>query len=266
MKEVGQIKEPLLGYTQQVALVPVEKIKVIEIQRKPSPSHVRRLTESIRKIGFTTPLVAVMIGGECLVIDGQQRLLAAKELGIKELPCVIIPKNYAHNLMELNVEKQMSLREKSYVALNVYRDFLNEDASISENDPRITDSIEFSYYVTLGIGYERNSKLFGSAFEPILSKVDSFLALPLSEAEVKRQGRAELILEADEVAKRAVERVREIGIDHPFVFKEIVSFCNPLKRKRKVEQGFEEVFAELKKSLQGIVERPEGFRLKEPVP
>jgi ParB-like chromosome segregation protein Spo0J len=47
------------------------------------------------------------------VIDGQQRLLATKELGIKELPCLIIPEKYALNLMELNVEKTDVLKRKS---------------------------------------------------------------------------------------------------------------------------------------------------------
>jgi ParB-like chromosome segregation protein Spo0J len=59
LKEVGTIKEPLLGYDQRIAIVPIEKLKVIEVQRKPSSYHVRRLAESIRKIGFVTPLVAV---------------------------------------------------------------------------------------------------------------------------------------------------------------------------------------------------------------
>lgn len=261
MKEIGVIKEPLLGYSQELTIVPLEKLKVIEVQRKPSSFHVRRLAESIKKVGFITPLVAVKRNDECLVIDGQQRLLAAKELGIKELPCVIIPEKYALNLMELNIEKQMSLREKAYVALNVYRAYLEEDTLMNENDPRILDSIEFPHYVTLGIGYERNPKLFGSAYEPILKKLDEFFAMPIAEAVKKREERACLVLEADEIARMAVERVKEIGITHPFVYREVVDFCNPVRKKREIKESIEEVFGKLKENLQDLIQRPEKIRV-----
>lgn len=263
LREVGVIKEPLLGFSQQILVVPVEKLKVIKVQRKPSAFHVRRLSESIRKIGFVTPLVAVKRGDECLVIDGQQRLLAAKEVGIKELLCVIIPEKYARSLMKLNIEKQMSLREKSYVALNIYRAYLEEDASIREDDPRILDSIEFPHYVTLGIGYERNPKLFGSAYEPLLRRLETFLAIPLGVAIGKRDERACLVLETDEIAKKAVERVKGIGISHPFVHKEVVAFCNPLKGKKKIEESVEGVFGKLKENLEKLIERPERIKLHE---
>ena len=266
MKEVGTIKEPFLGYSQQVAIIPVEKLKVIEVQRKPSSYHVRRLTESIRKIGFVTPLVAVKRGDECIVIDGQQRLLAAKQVGIKELPCIIVPEKYACSLMKLNIEKQMSLRERAFVALNVYRMYLGEDPSMSEEDPRILDSIEFAHHVTLGIGYEKNPKLFGSAYEPILRGLDTFLAVPLREAIKRRDDRAHLVLETDEVARRAVEKLKEIGISHPFVHKEAIAFCNPLREKGKVEKSIEEVFAELRKNLERLIERPEKMRFREFTP
>jgi ParB family chromosome partitioning protein len=97
---------------------------------------------------------------------------------------------------------------------------------MSEDNPRILDSIEFPYYVTLGIGYEKNPKLFGSAYEPILKRVDGILGAPLSEAVRTREGRATLVLEADEIARKVVERVKEIGITHPFVYREVVDFCN----------------------------------------
>lgn len=260
MEEIGTLKEPLLGYTQQIIKVPIEKLKIIEVQRKPSAFHVRRLAESIKKIGFTTPLIAVKKDDEFVVIDGQQRLLAAKELGISELPSIVIPEKYALNLMELNIEKQMSLREKAHVALNVYRTYYNEDPSMREDDPKILDSIEFPHYVTLGIGYEKNPKLFGSAYEPILKRLDGFLALPLEDAMRKRGERADLVLEADDIARKAVERVKEIGITHPFVYREVVDYCNPIKRKREIEESIEEVLGKLKENLQDLVARPEKIR------
>lgn len=260
MREIGVFKEPLLGYDLRIATVPVEELRVIEVQRKPSAFHVRRLADSVKKIGFTTPIVAVMKEGKCVVIDGQQRLLAAKELGIKELPCMIIPEKFALNLMELNVEKHMSLREKAYVALNIYRTYLEETPSINEDDPRVLDSIESPHYVTLGMGYEKNPKLFGSAYDPILKRLDGFFTLPLEVAVSKREERSRVVLEVDEVARRAVERVKETGITHPFVYREVVDFCNPIRGKKDVVESVEEVFVKLKENLQDLAARPEKLR------
>ncbi|RLI05172.1 hypothetical protein DRO26_02940 [Candidatus Bathyarchaeota archaeon] len=260
MKKVGEIKEPLLGYLQEVVVVPIEELSVIEVQRKPSQFHVKRLAESIRKIGFTTPVIAIWKDGKPIIIDGQHRFLAAREVGLKELPCIMIPERYAHDLMELNVEKQMSLRERAYVALNVYRMYLEEDKSLSEDDPRILDSIEYPYYITLGVAYEKNQKLFGSAYESLLRRLDKFLSLPLTEAFKEREKKARLVLEVDEVTRTAVEKVKELGITHPFLYREVVSFCSPIGRKRKVEESLEDVFEKLKRNLEKLVAEPERIR------
>ena len=90
MEEISKIKEPLYGYEQEIILVPTTKLKVIEVQRKASAPHVKRLTESIKKIGFIIPLIIVRRGDEDIVIDGQHRFLAAKELGIRKLPAIVI--------------------------------------------------------------------------------------------------------------------------------------------------------------------------------
>jgi len=260
MEEISKIKEPLYGYEQEIILVPITKLKVIEVQRKASATHVKRLTESIKRIGFVIPLIVVKRGDEDIVIDGQHRFLAAKELGIRKLPAIVIPEKYAHNLMELNVEKQMALREKAYVSLNVYRMYLSEDPSIEEEDGRIMDSIEYAYYVTLGMAYEEKRGLFGSAYEPILKKVDAFLSKPLEEAAVERAERAKVVIESDVLARRAVDGVKELGIDHPFLYKEVVSSCSIIKRKKKVKQTFAETFESLKKNLENLAANPSTFR------
>lgn len=258
--KVGEIKEPLYGYIQEVVVEPIENVKVIEIQRKPSQYHVRRLALSIKKIGFITPPIAIKGNNSYIIVDGQHRFLAAKELGIKEIPLIVIPEKYAHDLMELNIEKQMSLREKSYVALNVYRMYLTETPNIMEDDVKILDSIEYPYYITLGIAYEKDQRLFGSAYESLLRRLDRFLSLPLNIAVKKREEKANIILETDMLTKKAAEKVKEIGISHPFLHKEIVSYCNPIGRKRKVSENLEEVFTKLMANLKELINEPERFK------
>jgi ParB family chromosome partitioning protein len=260
MEAIAEIKEPLHGYAQEIALVPTGKLKVIEVQRNVSKLHVKRLGESIKKIGFVIPLVVVRRGEEIIIIDGQHRFLAAKELGIKKLPAIVVPEKYAHNLMELNVEKQMALRDKAHVALNVYRMYLREDPSMAEDDGRIMDSIEFAYYVTLGMAYEAKPRIFGSAYESILRKIDSFLSTPLEKAAGEREARAKIVIEADGLAREAVDKVRGLGIEHPFLYKEVVSFCSTTKRKRKVKQTFRDTFEALDKNLRDLAADPRKLR------
>ncbi len=263
MEQIGFLKDPLYGYEQEIIVAPINELKVIEIQRKPSESHIKRLVESIRKIGFVVPVICVRRGDELIIIDGQHRYLAARRMGLEKIPCIIIPEKYANELMELNVEKTMSLREKCYVALNVYRIFLNERPELLENDTEIMDAIEFPYFITIGLAYEENSKFFGSAYESIMKKVDGFLELRIEEAYEKRKQYAKKLLELDSLARSAMEKIEAMGISHPFLYKEIVSFCNPIKKKRKVEENIDEVLNTLEKNLNELVEHPEKFRVEE---
>lgn len=47
--------------------------------------QIRNIAESIRRFGFTQPLV---IDRDCVVIIGHGRLAAAKEIGLQEVPCI----------------------------------------------------------------------------------------------------------------------------------------------------------------------------------
>lgn len=257
METIANINEPFHDYVQEIAIIPVNKLKVIEVQRKPSKTHIKRLQASIKKIGFIIPLIVVRRGEENIIIDGQHRFLAAKELGIKKLLAVVVPEKYAHNLMELNVEKQMSLREKAYVSLNVYRMYLEEGSSMDEDDGRIVDSIEYAHYVTLGLAYEKKGRVSGSPYEPLLKKVDMFLSKPLKDAIEERRRRADIIIETDAITREVVKKVKELGVEHEFLYNEVVSLCNPMKRKRKVSQNFDGIFNALQKNLKDLASNPE---------
>lgn len=260
MQVLATLKEPLTGYDVRLAAIPAADLQVIQIQRKPSQPHVKRLAASMKRIGFVVPLVVIERNGATWVIDGQHRFLAGKAAGVKEFPCVVIPERFAHNLMELNVEKQMNLREKCQVALNVYRMILREEPKIAENDGRILDSIEQGYFVTVGLAYEETPRLSGSAFEPILKKVDSWTDLPLQRAAEERERRAGILRDMHETVQSCVGALKRIGIVHPFIYKEIVAYANPGKRKRKVNDDFDGFFRKLGAALEDLRDNPEKMR------
>jgi ParB family chromosome partitioning protein len=260
MKTLATFQEEKFRYSVEFLQIPIEDLQVIPVQRKPSKPHVKRLLASIGRIGFVVPAIVIERKGKFFIIDGQHRFLAAKEARLKSLPCLKIPEQYAHHLMELNVEKQMNLREKCYVALNVIRMYLEEDPKIEENDPRILDSIEQGYFVTIGLAYEKNLRLSGSSWETMLKKVDLFTTLPLPKAMEERRRRSSVLLEAHDRAQECVGAIKKLGINHPFIYKEIVSFANPYKRKRKVSDTFDGLMSKVRQALEELRDKPEQFR------
>ncbi len=259
--QAGEItfKDPYKGHEMIVRMVPIDRLEVIRHQRKPSTYHVKHLVNSIERIGFLVPLIVVNHPEDkdkLLIIDGQHRFLAAQELGIKELPVIVVPDKLAQLMMNFNIEKELNIREKAYVAIAVYRGYLEEKPEMLESDPEIVDSIEQAYYVTLGVGYEKAEKLSGSAFEPILKKCDFFLDVKLPEAFEIREKRAEKVLIANGLVRDIAQKIKEMGRWHPYLYAQIISWANPYKRKR-LPTEFDELFDEIINNLQQASENPQ---------
>ncbi len=82
-----------MNMTSEMERVPVEKlIPYINNARTHSPEQIKKLRASLREFGFVNP---VIIDRSYNVIAGHGRIMAAKEEGITEVPCV-----YADHLTE----------------------------------------------------------------------------------------------------------------------------------------------------------------------
>lgn len=241
------------------AVLPVNEIKVISHQRKPSDTHVKRVVASIERIGFLAPVVVVPPaddGDPYLIVDGQHRFLAAQALGMKQIPAVVVPFEVARKMLGLNVEKEPNIRERSAVALSIYRELVEQEPELSEDDGQVLDSIEQAHYVTLGLAYERSGRLSGSSFEPILKRCDGFQNQPLSETLPLREERAAKVLEADAAVKEIANALKETGAWHQFIGQQIIGYANPLKRTRK-QASFDETFTKMLAKLDELKEKPE---------
>ena len=74
--------------TSEMRLVPLEKlVPYVNNARTHSPEQVMKLRSSLREFGFINP---VIIDRAYNVIAGHGRVLAAKEEGIMEIPCVFV--------------------------------------------------------------------------------------------------------------------------------------------------------------------------------
>ena len=72
--------------TTEMQLVPISKlVPYVNNARTHSPEQIKKLRSSLREFGFINP---VIIDRDYGVIAGHGRILAAKEEGIREVPCV----------------------------------------------------------------------------------------------------------------------------------------------------------------------------------
>ncbi|MCS7200960.1 MAG: ParB/RepB/Spo0J family partition protein [Patescibacteria group bacterium] len=262
-KEELIFKDPYNQLEIKFKVVPIDKLSVIAYQRKPSAYHIKHLTRSIERLGFIVPVVVIeKESGDYLIIDGQHRFLAAKELGIRYLPVIIVPSRISQLMINLNVEKELNIRERASVSFAIYEKYLDSKPEMLESDAELIDSLEQIYYVTLGIAYHQKEKVMGSVFEPILKKCDYFLDENLSTAYQIRKNRAEKIILADDMIKEIAQKLKDLGKWHPYVYQQIVSFANPYKRKRLLTE-FDELFNDFMENLNNLNSNPEQILQQE---
>jgi hypothetical protein len=218
---------------------------------------VKRLVDSVGRVGFLAPLVVVERedGDGYLVIDGQHRLLAANELGLRRVPAVIAPRSVARRMLNLNVEKEPNIRERSAVALSIYREMVATQPKMTEDDPEVIDAIQQAHYVTLGLAYAESGRLAGSSFEPILRKCDGFMDQVLPECLPTREARAARVVEAHSLVRSVTSQLKELGAWHEYVGAQIISFANPLKRARK-QYSFDDTFNKMIERLNELERDP----------
>jgi ParB family chromosome partitioning protein len=236
-------KDPANRRELTFAVLPTASLEVISHQRKASDPHVKRLVDSVGRVGFLVPLVVVEREDRAgyLVIDGQHRFLAARELGLRRLPVVIAPRSAARRMLTLNVEKEPNIRERSAVALSIYRELVATQPKMMEDDAEVSDSVQQAHYVTLGFAYALSGRLAGSSFEPILRKCDGFMDQRLTECLPTREARAARVVEAHRLVRSVTDQLKELGAWHEYVGAQIISFANPLRRARK-QHSFDDTF------------------------
>jgi ParB family transcriptional regulator, chromosome partitioning protein len=259
VSEAGfSFKEPSTRRNLTFAVLPMAKLEVISHQRKASDAHVKRVVDSVERVGFLAPVVVVERedGSGYDIIDGQHRFLAAQAVGLRKVPAVIVPGDLARRMLTLNVEKEPNIRERSAVALSIYRELVETEPEMKEDDPEVTDSVQHAHYVTLGLAYAEYGRLAGSSYEPILRKCDGFMDQPLAECLPIRDGRAAKVVEAHRLVRSVTDKLKEMDAWHEFVGAQIISFANPLKRARK-QHSFDDTFDKMIAKLRDLDEHPQ---------
>jgi ParB family chromosome partitioning protein len=256
-------REPLKGYEIKLEIVNVEKVRIPEIQREISDRLIKQLAESINRIGFVEPIITVEgPDGYLEVINGQHRLEAAKLVGLRQIPTLILPREIMKHIISLNIEKAPTLRDKAHQAYSVFMMSLEENPNMREDE--LMSLVDFAYYITIGFIVDRFNigRFPGYAFEKVLMKVDDFTSYTLKDAERERERRARLLMEVRDVLE---ERYKELGLRNALTKESLVLKAfqeNYGKWVRNVTDDFYTVFEKIKMTIPKIFveEREEDFQ------
>jgi ParB family chromosome partitioning protein len=243
-------QEPVGEHWQIFCLLPRGKVEASPYQRDVSPTHVKRLTEAVRRLDrFVDPIVAVSPRpGVYWTPNGNHRRAVLDRLKAEWVPAILVVEpEVAFQVLPLNTEKAHNLKEKSLEVIRMYRALVEEQPTSTEDDWAL--QFEAAHLITLGLLYEGNRRFAGGAFAPILRRVDRFLKAPLRRGIEERRDRAQAVQAADEILGEVVARLKKRGIKHPYVKNYVLARTTPLTRARKTLPSFDQTFKRLRDNL-----------------
>lgn len=226
---VGSYREPLGGMWQLVAALPIEKVSATPYQRDLSPAHVTRLSQAIDKLGrFMDPIVAVRTpDGLYWTPNGHHRLAAMRALGARSIMALVVPEaEVAHRILVLNTEKAHNVRERAFEVIRLAEDLAQLDDGLESS---YETEFEEPSLLTLGCCYQVNGRFSGGAYQPVLKRVESFMALKLSRALEVRRERATQLLELDAAVAEVVAALKKRGFESPYLKAFVLARINPLR-------------------------------------
>lgn len=172
----------------KIVTLKLDKIISYENNAKEHPQwQIEQIVNSIKEFGFNDPIA---VNGNKVIIEGHGRYLAAKELGMKELPCIILDnlteeqeRAYiiAHNKLTMNTGFDLEILEYELNALKVedfdlsLTGFENSEIEDILNSDEINslDNISEDGYSSLADDIKEGAEIFTISFNfPIDKKQD----------------------------------------------------------------------------------------------
>jgi ParB family chromosome partitioning protein len=231
---VGSYLDPLGGKPLVVAVLPIDTIEPTPFQRDLSDAHHKRLSEVIHKTGrYLDPVIAVTAPPENNGVgfwtpNGRHRLEAMRRLGAKSITALVVPdREVAWQILALNTEKAHNVKDRALEVIRIYRGLYEEDASRKES--------QFSFYlddpafVTIGLCYEKEPRFAGGAYFPVLRRVEHFSDEPLKTALKAHEKLADLTMEVEKRVAEAVAKLKERGLQSPYLRSFVIARINPLR-------------------------------------
>src|SRR5579864_1069490 len=223
-------RDPLGGHPLLLAMLPIDRVQPTPFQRDLSEAHHKRLAGVIEKTGrFLDPVIAVPAPTDGFwTPNGLHRLEAMRRLGARSITALNVPeREVARQILALNTEKAHNLKERALEVIRIAKGLVEE----SPNEPESS----FAFYLedasleTLGLAYEQKPKFGGGAYHPVLRRVETFSDEPVKAAMKVHEKRAALLLEFEEQVGAVVAKLKERGLQSPYLRSFVVARINPLR-------------------------------------
>jgi ParB family chromosome partitioning protein len=267
---LARYREPLGGHALLLVALPIGLVAPTPFQRDVSDAHVLRLTKAMDKTKrFLDPVIVVRDprvqqgngegkgeakdedGPRYWVPNGYHRLTALKELGARTVLGLLVPeREVAHQILALNIEKPHNLREKALGVMRLYKELLSFAAD--ETEEHFALEFEEPAFATLGFAYDKRPRLSGGAYHPVLRKTDEWLSGSLKKASAARAQLADQLLDLDEAVTAAVQRLKERGLQSPYLRAFVVARVNPLRFMKGKAPPAEELLETMTKRARGL--------------
>jgi ParB family chromosome partitioning protein len=204
----------------------------------------------LEKIGlFLDPIIAIRHEDRYWTPNGNHRLQALKKLGVRTIVALLAPDpEVAFKILALNTEKAHNLREKSLETIRMARDLARTASNRAESD--FVFEFELPSFLTLGAAYEERPRWRGSAYQPILRRVDDFLDEPMSKALKERERRAKKVMKLDDAVTAIVEKLKAKGLTSPYLKPFVVARVNYTRFSKATSFDFDEALDRIIASAQ----------------
>ena len=246
-------QDPVGEHWHLFCLLPRDKVVASPYQRDLSPTHVKRLSEAVKRLDrFVDPIVVVSPEpGAYWTPNGNHRRAVLDKLKADYVPAIVVTEpDVSYDVLALNTEKAHNLKERSLEVIRMYRALVEAQPSTTEEDWAL--QFESAHLITLGLLYEQNKRFAGGAFAPILRRVDKFAKARLPKGLEDREERAAMVRAADEALAGAVAKLKKRGINHPYVKNYVLARTTPLTRQRKTLPSFEQTFRKLVDNIEAF--------------
>ena len=250
---LASYRDPLGGNAVMLVTLPIDRVQPTPFQRDLSETHHKRLADVIQKTGrFLDPLIAVPAPEHGFwTPNGYHRLEAMRRLGAKAITVLVVPeREVARQILALNTEKAHNLKERALEVIRIYRGLVEESGT--EPESSFAFYLEDASLVTLGIAYDRNARLAGGAYHPVLRRVESFTDDPVRTAIKTHEKRAAMVLELEAAVADVMQKLKARGFESPYLRSFVVARINPLRWIKDDVPPAEKV-------LQTMIDRAEKF-------
>jgi ParB family chromosome partitioning protein len=224
-------REPLGGHWVALAAIPLDKVKPTPYQRELSKAHADRLASVIPKVGrFLDPVIAVPDGNGFISPNGMHRLQALNQLGAKTAIALVMPEpEIAFRILALNTEKAHNLKDKAIEVIRMARAIAADPKRKGTSESDVAFELEQASLVTIGVCYEKNPRFSGGAYNPVVSRTETFSTDPMATSLEMREAHADKLIELDAAVSEAVERLKASGFTSGYLKPIVVGRINPLR-------------------------------------